>query len=287
MAQWSLNQYFNVLYDSLQQYDGEKAGELLSFNHPHVANSKLQLENPENLVGRVFESPWDDLVAGHLRCCWAVGNHDFIEAYNCQAAVVQSFTKIFQSQKDENWSLSLLFVICLDLRLFANKGDHQAVHMGRGKYGERLEKAADLLMGCFRVCASDNRATIEDTKKWGMLNLVNQLFKIYFKINKLHLCKPLIRAIDSLPMKDKFALSHLITFRYYVGQKAMFDGDFKKADEYLTFAFERCHVMCRRNKRLILQFLVPVKMLLGQMPKPDLLKKYDLMAFQEVAVAVR
>jgi len=23
------------------------------------------------------------------RCCWAVSNHDFIEAYNCQAIVVQ------------------------------------------------------------------------------------------------------------------------------------------------------------------------------------------------------
>ena len=74
----------------------------------------------------------------------------------------------------------------------------------------RLEKAADLLMACFRVCASDNRAQVEDTKKWGMLNLVNQLFKIYFKINKLHLCKPLIRAIDSLPMKERFSLSQQV-----------------------------------------------------------------------------
>lgn len=286
MAQWSLNQYFNVLYDSLQQYDGEKSGELLSFNHPHVANPRVQLENPESTVARVFEPPWEDIVAAHLRCCWAVGNHDFIEAYNCQSFIVQTFTKIFQSQKDENWSLPVLFAICLDLRLFANKADQQAVRQGKGKYGERLEKAADTLMGCFRVCASDNRAAIEDTKKWGMLNLVNQLFKIYFKINKLHLCKPLIRAIDSLPMKDKFSLAHLITFRYYVGQKAMFDGDFKKADEYLTFAFERCHKDSRKNKRLILQFLVPVKMLLGQMPKPELLKKYDLMAFLEVSQAV-
>jgi hypothetical protein len=28
-----------------------------------------------------------------------------------------------------------------------------------------------------------------------MLNLVNQLFKIYLKVNKLHLCKPLIRKV--------------------------------------------------------------------------------------------
>lgn len=286
MAQWSVNQYINILYDSLQQYDGEKAADLLSFNHPHVANVKLQIQNPEKVVRRVFEQPWEEVVTAHLRCCTAVGRHDFIEAFDCQSTLVQAFTKIFQSQKDENWSLPILFAICLDLRLFAHSADQQAVKLKKGKFGERLENAAEALMGCFRVCASDNRAAIEDTKKWGMLNIVNQLFKIYFRINKLHLCKPLIRAIDSLPMKDKFSLSHLITFRYYVGQKAMFDGDFKKADEYLSFAFERCHRASRKNKRLILQFLVPVKMLLGQMPKKTLLRKYDLLAFEEVSSSV-
>ena len=63
-----------------------------------------------------------------------------------------------------------------------------------------------------------------------MLYLVNQLFKIYFRINKLHLCKPLIRAIDASPFKDQFSLSQQITYRYYVGQKAMFDSDFKSGN---------------------------------------------------------
>ena len=35
------------------------------------------------------------------------------------------------------------------------QADIQAVKTGVGKPGERLEKAAELLMGCFRVCASD------------------------------------------------------------------------------------------------------------------------------------
>ena len=42
------------------------------------------------------------------------------------------------------------------------------------------------------------------SSRWGMLNLVNQLFKIYFKLNKLHLTKPLIRAVDSSPLRDKY-----------------------------------------------------------------------------------
>ena len=68
---------------------------------------------------------------------------------------------------------------------------------------------------------------MDDTKRWGMLNLVNQLFKIYFRVNKLHLCKPLIRAIESLPFKNEFSLSQLVTYRYYTGRKAMFDCDYK------------------------------------------------------------
>lgn len=38
--------------------------------------------------------------------------------------------------------------------------------------------------------------------------------------------KPLIRAIDLSPLKDKFPLSQLITFKYYVGRKAMYDSQY-------------------------------------------------------------
>ncbi|CAH1781380.1 unnamed protein product [Owenia fusiformis] len=286
MAQISLNQYLSQIETYLSVKDGTSAAELLSFNHPHIINKRLQLRAPEITCEEWFESPYDELVAGHLKACWAWGHGDFIVAYQCQAAVVQAFTKAFQGQKDENWALPLMFAVTLDMRRFANKADIQLSEMGKGRPGETLEKAAELLMGCFRVCASDNRASVDDSKKWGMLNLVNQLFKIYFKINKLHLCKPLIRAIDSLPIKDKFTISQMITFRYYVGRKAMFDSDFKSAEEYLSFAFQRCHKHSKTNKRLILIYLLPVKMLLGHMPKQSLLQKYDLTQFSDVAQAV-
>lgn len=227
------------------------------------------------------------MTASHLRAVWAVANADYVEARAAQSVVVQCFTRAFQSQKDENWALPLMNVVTLDLRLFAMKADKQLVEKGQGKPGDMLEKAAEVMMGCFRVCASDSRSAIEVSKKWGMLALVNHLFKIYFKINKLHLCKPLIRAIDSAPIKDRFKLAHLVTYRFFVGRKAMFDSDFKAADEYLTFAFERCHVSSSKNKRAILIYLIPVKMLLGYMPKEELLFKYNLIQFVDVVRAVR
>lgn len=120
-----------------------------------------------------------------------------------------------------------------------------------------------------------------------MLNLVNQLFKVYFHINKLNLCKPLIRAIESSQYKDSFLLAQQITYKYFVGRKAMFDSDYKTADEYLSYAFNHCHKKFPKNKRLILIYLVPVKMLLGYMPKREMLERYDVLQFHELACALK
>ncbi|KAM9319319.1 PCI domain-containing protein 2 isoform 2-T2 [Gastrophryne carolinensis] len=294
MAHISINQYLQQVLESIDIKHGINCADLVSFRHPHIANPRLQLPSPEDKCQQMLEPPYDEMFAAHLRCTFAVANHDFIEAYKCQTVVVQypfyGFLMYvcmeFRAHKEENWALPIMYAITLDLRNFANNADQQLVKKGKGKVGDMLEKAAELLMSCFRVCASDTRASFDDSKKWGMLFLVNQLFKIYFKISKLHLCKPLIRAIDSSNFKDEYAMSQRVTYKYYVGRKAMFDSDFKKAEEYLSFAFKNCLRSCQKNKRMILIYLLPVKMLLGHMPTIYLLKKYDLMQFAEVTKAV-
>ncbi|NXO84551.1 PCID2 protein, partial [Sitta europaea] len=296
MAHITINQYLQQVQEAIETRDGTFCAELVSFKHPHVANPRLQLPSPEEKCQQVLESPYDEMFAAHLRCTHAVANHDFVEAYKCQTVIVQyPFPYILhvvfrltscRAHKEENWALPIMYSVALDLRIFANNADQQLVKKGKSKVGDMLEKAAELLMSCFRVCASDTRAGIEDSKKWGMLFLVNQLFKIYFKINKLHLCKPLIRAIDSSNLKDEYSMAQRVTYKYYVGRKAMFDSDFKQAEEYLSFAFEHCHRSSQKNKRMILIYLLPVKMLLGHMPTVQLLKKYDLMQFAEVTKSV-
>ncbi|KAG8586621.1 hypothetical protein GDO81_005434 [Engystomops pustulosus] len=273
MAHISINQYLQQVAEVIEEKNGNTCAELISFRHAHIANPRLQLSAPEDKCQQMLEPPYDEMFAAHLRCTYAVSNHDFVEAYKCQTVVVQypfqvftSFLKIFQAHKEENWALPIMYAITLDLRYFANSADQQLAKKGKGKIGDMLEKAAELLMSCFRVCASDTRAAFEDSKKWGMLFLVNQLFKIYFKISKLHLCKPLIRAIESSNFKEDYTISQKVTYKYYVGRKAMFDSDFKKAEEYLSFAFRNCLRSCQKNKRMILIYLLPVKMLLVSAP---------------------
>lgn len=79
-----------------------------------------------------------------------------MEAYKHQTACAQSVVKMLQAMKEENWSLPVMYTVCLDLRLLAQKCEEvEASHIS--KPGEILEKAAECLMGCFRVCAADNR----------------------------------------------------------------------------------------------------------------------------------
>lgn len=71
----------------------------------------------------------------------------------------------------------------------------------------------------------------------------------------------------------RYPKSQQVTYKYYVGRKHMFDNDFRAAEEYLSYAFEHCHKDSVANKRSILIYLIPVKMLLGHMPKEELLRK--------------
>uniref|UniRef100_A0A3Q3IGY8 PCI domain-containing protein 2 n=1 Tax=Monopterus albus TaxID=43700 RepID=A0A3Q3IGY8_MONAL len=275
MAHITINQYLQQVYEAIDNHEGLFCAELLSFKHPHVANPRLQLASPEEKCQQLLEPPYDEMVAAHLRYC-------VMEKVLChQCSVRQELKSSVACQ-----ALPVMFAVTLDLRIFANNAEQQLQKKGKGQPGEMLEKAAEQLMSCFRVCASDNRAGIEDSKKWGMMFLSNQLFKIYFKINKLHLCKPLIRAIDSSNLKNDYSPAQKVTYKYYVGRKAMFDSDFKLAEEFLSYAFHHCHRSSQKNKRMILIYLLPVKMLLGHMPTHQLLRKYDLMQFADVTKAV-
>ncbi|XP_037033737.1 PCI domain-containing protein 2 homolog isoform X2 [Bradysia coprophila] len=282
----SLGTYLNCVQRAWSAQDGSLVASFVSLKDKHVANRSLQIEMPENMVARMVDAPIDEIVIAHLKVLYYLTCEpkNYMAAYKSQTMCAKAVVEILKQLKEENWCLPIMYVICLDLRLLAQRCEGVG---NTSKPGEILESAAECLMACFRVCAVDNRSSDEDTKRLGMLNLVNQLLKIYFRINKLNLCKPLIRAIDSSAYKDQFPLSQQITYKYFVGRKAMFDSDYRSADEFLSFAFQNCHRKFPKNKRLILIYLVPVKMLLGYMPRKEVLERYDVLQFHELASAIK
>lgn len=101
--------------------------------------------------------------------------------------------------------------------------------------------------------SANDRAPAEHNKKLGALFIVNQLFKIYFRLNTIQLCRNLIRAVEgpAFPDFEKFSKSDKVTYQYYVGRISMFEDQYHKAETCLDYAWKHCHASKTRNKRCV------------------------------------
>ena len=94
MTAISLNLYLSKVSNVWNAGEGDLLAQLLSFRDSHIANPRLQVPDPEAAVERVLDPPLDEMVAAHIRGCWAWSEGDMMEAYKCQSMVVSSFAKL-------------------------------------------------------------------------------------------------------------------------------------------------------------------------------------------------
>ena len=70
------------------------------------------------------------------------------------------------------------------------------------------------------------------SKKLATLEIIITLFKVYFRLNTLRLCKNLINAVNSrqfLPF-ESFPASQRVTYKYYTGRLAIFDENYVRCN---------------------------------------------------------
>ena len=75
-----------------------------------------------------------------------------------------------------------------------------------------------------------------------MLAIVITLFKVYFHLNTLQLCKNLINAVERLQF-DAFPASSRVTYMFYLGRLHIFDNDYVSSESdplSLTFLTLAC-----------------------------------------------
>ena len=258
------------------------------FNLTHIKNCHFYIGNfqPEDICTNFLDSPYDEIVAYHLTAAIAIIDKKYSKAFTAHTMALECYqNKLFNELKEQNWTLDLLYTMLLDQRRIARIADLAELAICKSKInknspvGEQsmLERcAANQHMAAFRTCVSDNRTSENQSKKWGILFIVNQLFKIYFMINKLHLLKPLLRAVETNTLKDRFPLSQRVTYNFFRGRKELFENHFDSAIDCLTFAFEKCHKESHINQKQVLLYLIPVKMLRGTLPSEDFLANHDL-----------
>jgi len=78
-----------------------------------------------------------------------------------------------------------------------------------------------------------------------------------------------------------------VTYRYYVGRLNMFEDKYEEAEKNLDYAFTHCHKYALRNKKRILNYLLPVKVFFGRLPTCSLLEKYKMHEFWPLVEGIR
>lgn len=80
-----------------------------------------------------------------------------------------------------------------------------------------------------------------------------------------------------------FPTKFRVMLSYYKGRFHLYKNEFVPARNELRYAFANCHNDYLKNKKKILRFLIPVEMNLNKFPTEVLLKKYQLVEYQDLA----
>ena len=294
-----VQQVVHAVGSAIAQQDGEALAEALQqidlSNAALIAQLTAGRIDVRALSSSVLDRPYDEMLAEQLDSLVAIHCNDHVKAYSHQERACTKFHSVFE--KDTSWSLPAMHRLDLLLRMAAVRADAalKKSAAGGGDITTTQEAAVRVLQKSFTICISD-RAELKVSKKWGTLHVINNLFKIYFKLNKLTLCKNLIKAVDGsgFPkalygeelMGRSFPMEQLVTYHYFVGRLSLLNSQFGIAQDHLLFSFERCPAASYKNKRLILRYLVPVRLVLGVFASKELLTKYDLPQFVPLCHAV-
>jgi hypothetical protein len=154
----------------------------------------------------------------------------------------------------------------------------------------QMNAVANSLVKLFSICHG-TKAPPPDSKLMGLFYVVVYLFKVYFRLNNLPQCPQLLKAVTSkqqlLPPLEAFPKSQQVSFKYYEGRYQIYDQQLLKAEECLDYAFAHCDARSLRNKRVILTYLVPVKVSLGKFPSTFILRRYSMSHYVAILEAVK
>ncbi|KAG0482211.1 hypothetical protein HPP92_010295 [Vanilla planifolia] len=221
-----------------------------------------------------------EILTPFLRCIQNYRMERFVETYVTFEKSANAFLQEFRNWETA-WALDAMYTVAHEIRVLAELADKELA--STGKNPEKLQGAGSFLMKVFGSLAG------KGPKRVGALYVTSQLFKVYFKLGTVHLCRSVIRSIETAKIFDfeEFPTSDKVTYMYYTGRLEVYNENFIAADQKLTYALMHCNSEHASNLRMILKYLIPVKLSIGILPKMCLLDKYNLAEYTDIVNSLR
>ncbi|XP_028090882.1 enhanced ethylene response protein 5-like [Camellia sinensis] len=271
-----ITDFLNRFSDAVSSQDGSSLKRLLSLSSDSpfllsLADSLNVFQDSGRLIKQFDKyAQYGEIIVPLFRSLQNYRLGHLVDSYQSFEKSANAFIQEFRNWESA-WALDALYVIAYEIRVLAERADRELVSMGKNP--EKLKGAGSFLMKAFGVLAG------KGPKRVGALHVTCQLFKIYFKLGTVHLCRSVIRSIETARIFDfeEFPVRDKVTYMYYTGRLEVFNENFPAADHKLSYALTHCNPHSEANIRMILKYLIPVKLLIGILPKFSLLEKYYLL----------
>ncbi|KAK7420173.1 COP9 signalosome (CSN) subunit [Neonectria magnoliae] len=268
-------------------------GDIKHFIKTSTSHREKLDNNEVNGWVEVYKAYWKaigEILAGE------VGKSTWTKVYESWKELTTTLIRGYNASGFAAWTIPSLYMVGKYLRLFAIKSDEErsrttsepiaGASLMQDDFDSEADKQGQLrdceqhLKRIFTLCLND-RAPLEESRKWGIYFVINLLFKTYFKLNSASLSRTILKTLavykdkGDMPPLEMFPKSQRITFKYYEGVLSFLDENYVEAETHLTSAWQLCHKDAKRQAERILTYLIPCRLLTSHvLPTDALLDNY-------------
>lgn len=284
----ALSHFMKLLEQAILEQNGEQVRHLLRDSSEEEVAAINEYYATGGPIPAGPPGPWESLPELVSTCFTTAGSirmNDWVDAYGGICDALSEYLNILAS--DDDWSMPLFHQLCEDVRVIARVADEQLRTEHRKP--SKMENAERILKRGFSVVNNDRREVGDGSRRIGALGIINDLFKVYFKINNLSLCLNLTRTVgtSSFPPFESFPLLHRVTYKFYAGRLALYDDRYEEAIDNLTYALQHTPHTEGNNRRRVMLFLIPSKILIGSLPSQKTLDSFNMIWYQDIVAALR
>ena len=253
--------------------------QMLNSSEIHQKLLKLNVHKDEitNSVQQVliqnFKNPnelkiWRDFLANFMHFYQNRLKSHYVKSFEFLKESFSSLTEIYKLSNYPAFFSEIKKFYMKQLLLSSNLADQEL---------EKLKEKTHCIDDTGRVLISYFSTFQGADDKSVVLSCIINLIRIHFKLKTYRNSKTLVEWVDKngLNLKD-YKKADVTTFYYYSGRLALYELKIIDAQKIFTNALNICKSNHFNNKKLIIEFLIPLNMFFGKVPTISFIKDYDL-----------
>lgn len=185
-----------------------------------------------------------------------------------------NLVEVFKSYDNPDFLSGILKFYMRNLLFSSNLGDQEL---------ERKKEKPYCIDECGRVLISFfSKFQMSEEKDLVFYSIIC-LFRIHFRLKTYRNSKTLVEWTEKTNLNlDYLPKAEVTTFYYYSGRLSIYELKLIDAQRILTNAFNICKNNQFTNKRLILEYLIPLNLFIGVLPTEEFISTYKLNEYSDL-----